>query len=92
VLANPAEMGFQVYTSREVESDEMNFSAELLLRITPRAKWQDSFYIEVERREDNPILMRTHTFAGKIRAMREAAASTHDPPPSALRCWDVLPL
>ena len=82
VLAILAEMGFQVYTSREVETDEMNFQMLNFPPHHPAREMQDSFYIEVEGREDNPILMRTHTSPGQIRAMREAVATNpQDPPP-----------
>ena len=81
VLAILAEMGFQVYTSREVESDEMNFQLLNFAPHHPAREMQDSFYIEAEGREDNPILMRTHTSPGQIRAMREAVATNPQNPP-----------
>jgi phenylalanyl-tRNA synthetase alpha chain len=60
-----ADMGFQVYDSREVESDLYNFE---LLNIPPyhpaRDMW-DTFYIN-ER-----VVLRTHTSPGQIRAMQE---------------------
>jgi phenylalanyl-tRNA synthetase alpha chain len=60
-----AEMGFQVYESPDVETDEMNFG---LLNIPPhhpaRDMW-DTFWI------DDEVLLRTHTSPGQIRAMRE---------------------
>ena len=94
VLAILAEMGFQVYTSREVETDEMNFQMLNFPPHHPAREMQDSFYVEAEGREDNPILMRTHTSPGQIRAMREAAAT--EPAESAAHphciAWDVLSL
>jgi phenylalanyl-tRNA synthetase alpha chain len=43
---------------------------------------QDSFYIAGDYPPDNPVLLRTHTSPGQIRAMREySAANPHDPPP-----------
>lgn len=82
VLAILAEMGFQVYTSPEVETDEMNFQLLNFPPHHPAREMQDSFYVEVGGRGDNPILMRTHTSPGQIRAMREyAAANPKDPPP-----------
>jgi phenylalanyl-tRNA synthetase alpha chain len=60
-----AEMGFQIYDSREVESDLYNFE---LLNIPPyhpaRDMW-DTFYIN-ER-----VVLRTHTSPGQIRAMQD---------------------
>ncbi|MDO8753152.1 MAG: phenylalanine--tRNA ligase subunit alpha [Anaerolineales bacterium] len=81
VLSILAEMGFQVYTSREVETDEMNFQMLNFPPHHPARDMQDSFYIEAEGREDNPILMRTHTSPGQIRAMREAVATNPQNPP-----------
>jgi phenylalanyl-tRNA synthetase alpha chain len=61
-----AEMGFQVYTAPDVETDDNNFS---LLNIPPhhpaRDMW-DTFYTTTEG-----VLLRTHTSPGQIRAMRE---------------------
>jgi len=82
VLAILAEMGFQVYTSREVETDEMNFQLLNFPPHHPAREMQDSFYIEMGERGDNPILMRTHTSPGQIRAMYAyAATNPKDPPP-----------
>lgn len=61
-----AEMGFQVYRSRDVETDEMNFE---LLNIPPhhpaRDMW-DTFYTTTPG-----VILRTHTSPGQIHAMRE---------------------
>jgi phenylalanyl-tRNA synthetase alpha chain len=61
-----AEMGFQVYRSRDVETDDLNFT---LLNMPPhhpaRDMW-DTFYTEIEG-----VILRTHTSPGQIRAMRE---------------------
>ena len=63
-----AEMGFQIYRSPEVESDENNFE---LLNIPPhhpaRDLW-DTFFTKKEG-----VLLRTHTSPGQVRAMREFA-------------------
>lgn len=82
VLSILAEMGFQVYTSPEVETDEMNFQLLNFPPHHPAREMQDSFYMEAGERGDNPILLRTHTSPGQIRAMREAAArDPQNPPP-----------
>jgi len=61
------EMGFQVYRTRQVESDIMNFQ---MLNIPPyhpaRDNWS-TFYIAGT---DDRVLLRTHTSPGQIRAMR----------------------
>ncbi|HEX8992832.1 MAG TPA: phenylalanine--tRNA ligase subunit alpha [Anaerolineales bacterium] len=77
-----SEMGFQVYTSREVETDEMNFQLLNFPPYHPAREMQDSFYVEAEGRGDNPILLRTHTSPGQIRAMREFSAKDPDNPPA----------
>lgn len=82
VLAILAEMGFQVYTSREVETDDINFQMLNFPLHHPARDMQDTFFIESENRGDNPILMRTHTSPGQIHAMREfAATNPQNPPP-----------
>jgi phenylalanyl-tRNA synthetase alpha chain len=82
VLDILAEMGFQVYTSPEVETDELNFQLLNFPPHHPAREMQDSFYVEAGDRGDNPILMRTHTSPGQIRAMREyASMNPQDPPP-----------
>ncbi|MBN1313489.1 MAG: phenylalanine--tRNA ligase subunit alpha [Anaerolineae bacterium] len=63
-----AEMGFQVYRSPDVETDDNNFS---LLNIPPyhpaRDMW-DTFHTT-----EPDVLLRTHTSPGQIRAMQEYA-------------------
>jgi len=83
VLDILADMGFQVYTSPEVETDEMNFQLLNFPPNHPARDMQDSFFIEAEGRGDNPILLRTHTSPGQIHAMRDAvrAAMNPDNPP-----------
>jgi len=82
VLSILAEMGFQVYTSREVETDEMNFQLLNFPPHHPARDMQDSLYVATENRGGNPILLRTHTSPGQIHAMRQfAALNPKDPPP-----------
>lgn len=82
VLSILAEMGFQVFTSREVETDEYNFQHLNFPPHHPARDMQDTFFIEAENRGDNPILMRTHTSPGQIHAMRYfAATDPNNPPP-----------
>jgi phenylalanyl-tRNA synthetase alpha chain len=61
-----AEMGFQIYRSRDVETDEYNFG---LLNIPPhhpaRDMW-DTFYTTTPN-----VILRTHTSPGQIHVMRE---------------------
>ena len=82
VLDILSEMGFQVYTSREVETDEINFQALNFPPHHPAREMQDTLFIEAGERGDNPILLRTHTSPGQIRAMREAVEKNPDNPPA----------
>jgi len=63
-----AEMGFQVYRSREVETDDYNFGLLNMPRHHPAREMQDTFYTT-----DPEVLLRTHTSPGQIRVMRERA-------------------
>ncbi len=82
ILGILAEMGFQVYTSRDIETDEMNFQALNFPPHHPAREMQDSIYIDAGERGDNPMLLRTHTSPGQIRAMREYSAANPENPPS----------
>jgi len=65
IIAIFVEMGFQVFYSPDVETDEMNFE---LLNMPPghpaRDMW-DTFYTTTPG-----VILRTHTSPGQIRAMR----------------------
>jgi phenylalanyl-tRNA synthetase alpha chain len=64
IVAIFAEMGFQVFRSREVESDLYNFQLLNFPPYHPAREMQDTFYTT------NPeVLLRTHTSPGQIRAM-----------------------
>jgi phenylalanyl-tRNA synthetase alpha chain len=77
-----AEMGFQVYLSRDVETDEYNFQLLNFPPHHPAREMQDSFYIDDDLEENNPVLLRTHTSPGQIHAMREfSETNPQDPPP-----------
>ncbi len=61
-----ADMGFQIYRSRDVETDEMNFQLLNFPPHHPAREMQDTFYTT------NPnVLLRTHTSPGQIRVMRD---------------------
>src|SRR3989304_3396788 len=63
-----AEMGFQVYLSREVETDEFNFTLLNMPPHHPARGEVDTFYTT-----DPQVLLRTHTSPGQIHVMRERA-------------------
>jgi phenylalanyl-tRNA synthetase alpha chain len=76
------EMGFQVYRSRDVETDEYNFQLLNFPPHHPAREMQDSYYIDCDHPKDNPVLLRTHTSPGQIRSMREfSATNPQNPPP-----------
>jgi phenylalanyl-tRNA synthetase alpha chain len=79
VLDILAEMGFQVYTSPEVETDENNFQLLNFPPHHPARDMQDTFFVEAGERGDNPILLRTQTSPGQIRAMHDAVRAAVDP-------------
>jgi len=63
-----AEMGFQVYRSPEVETDEYNFELLNMPAYHPARDMWDTFYTTKPG-----VILRTHTSPGQIRAMREFA-------------------
>ncbi|MBN2556797.1 MAG: phenylalanine--tRNA ligase subunit alpha [Anaerolineales bacterium] len=77
------EMGFQVYRSRDVELDEINFQALNIPPYHPARDMQDTFYVDDGRGlESDTILLRTHTSPGQVRAMRELSDTYVDELPS----------
>jgi len=60
-----AEMGFQVFRSRDVESDEYNFELLNIPQHHPARDMWDTFYTTTPG-----VLLRTHTSPGQIHAMR----------------------
>jgi phenylalanyl-tRNA synthetase alpha chain len=70
------DMGFQVFLSREVESDEINFQ---MLNIPPhhpaRDNWSTFYIADSDRR----LLLRPHTSPGQIRAMRQLSQGGTQP-------------
>ncbi|MEM7336957.1 MAG: phenylalanine--tRNA ligase subunit alpha [Chloroflexota bacterium] len=60
------DMGFQIYRSPDVETDAYNFELLNFPPYHPAREMQDSFYTE-----KSDVILRTHTSAGQIRAMRE---------------------
>jgi phenylalanyl-tRNA synthetase alpha chain len=61
-----ADMGFQIYRSREVEWDEYNFELLNIPAHHPARDMWDTFYTTTPG-----ILLRTHTSPGQIHVMRE---------------------
>lgn len=64
-------MGFQIYDSPEVETDEYNFQFLNMPPGHPAREMWDTFYTT-----DPEVLLRTHTSPGQIHAMRQYAPET----------------
>ncbi|HID32970.1 MAG TPA: phenylalanine--tRNA ligase subunit alpha [Anaerolineae bacterium] len=61
-----AHMGFQVYTARDVETDEYNFQLLNFPKGHPAREMQDTFHTTIP-----DVILRTHTSPGQIHVMRE---------------------
>ncbi len=72
VISIFAEMGFQVWESREVETDDYNFGLLNFPPEHPARDMQDTFYVEMPPDAPRTVL-RTHTSPGQIHAMRRYA-------------------
>ena len=66
VYAIFADMGFQVYRTREVETDEMNFEFLNMPAHHPARDMWDTFFTTTPG-----VVLRTHTSPGQIHVMRE---------------------
>jgi phenylalanyl-tRNA synthetase alpha chain len=60
------DMGFQIYRSPDVETDEYNFELLNFPPHHPAREMQDSFYTTKK-----DVILRTHTSPGQVRAMRD---------------------
>jgi phenylalanyl-tRNA synthetase alpha chain len=70
------DMGFQVFRSREVESDEVNFQMLNIPTHHPaRDDWSTFYIADTEHR----VLLRPHTSPGQIRAMRQLSQGGTQP-------------
>jgi phenylalanyl-tRNA synthetase alpha chain len=68
ILAVWGEMGFQIYRSPDVETDEFNFELLNMPQHHPARDGWDTFFTT-----DPNVVLRTHTSPGQIRVMRERA-------------------
>lgn len=77
------DMGFQIYRSREVETDTFNFQMLNFPPHHPARDMQDTFFLKsADDRADDPLMMRTHTSPGQIHAMlAHNRKYPQDPPP-----------
>ena len=70
------DMGFQIFLSRETESDEVNFQ---MLNMPPHHPARDNWSTFYIADTDHRVLLRPHTSPGQIRAMRELGAHGTQP-------------
>ena len=70
------DMGFQIFLSRETESDEVNFQ---MLNIPPHHPARDNWSTFYVANTDHRVLLRPHTSPGQIRAMRELGKNGTQP-------------
>jgi phenylalanyl-tRNA synthetase alpha chain len=63
-----ADLGFQVYRTREIETDELNFEYLNMPAHHPARDMWDTFFTTTPG-----VVLRTHTSPGQIHVMREAA-------------------
>ena len=68
IIRTFGDMGFQVYQSPEVETDDMNFTYLNMPPYHPARDMWDTFYTTKKG-----VLLRTHTSPGQVRVMRERA-------------------
>jgi phenylalanyl-tRNA synthetase alpha chain len=78
-----AQMGFQVFHGRDVETDAYNFSLLNVPSYHPARDSHDTFYTT---RPD--VLLRTHTSPAQIRVMRHAGAPVRAVVPGACYRYD----
>jgi phenylalanyl-tRNA synthetase alpha chain len=69
-----ADMGFQVFRSRDVETDDYNFTKLNFPPDHPARDMQDTFYTS-----EKDVILRTHTSPGQIHAMEELGAGGTKP-------------
>jgi phenylalanyl-tRNA synthetase alpha chain len=69
-----ADMGFQVFRSRDVEDDDTNFTLLNIPPYHPARDMQDTFYTTTPN-----VILRTHTSPGQIHAMRELGRNGTQP-------------
>jgi phenylalanyl-tRNA synthetase alpha chain len=70
------DMGFQIFLSRETDSDEVNFQ---MLNIPPHHPARDNWSTFYVADTDHRVLLRPHTSPGQIRAMRELGKNGTQP-------------
>jgi len=78
-----AQMGFQPFDGRDVETDEYNFGLLNMPAYHPARDSHDTFYTT------NPgVLLRTHTSPGQVRVMRQTGAPVRAVVPGACYRYD----
>jgi phenylalanyl-tRNA synthetase alpha chain len=83
MLAAFAQMGFQPFTGREVESDEYNFALLNMPPYHPARDAHDTFYATRPG-----VVLRTHTSPAQVRIMRRTGAPVRAVVPGACYRYD----
>ena len=72
MLSAFGELGFQVTEGPEVEWDDYNFTKLRIPRDHPARDMFDTFWLDVERDGERPLVLRTHTSPNQIRVMERS--------------------
>ncbi|MBN1660114.1 MAG: phenylalanine--tRNA ligase subunit alpha [Anaerolineae bacterium] len=83
MLAAFAQMGFQPFEGRDVETDEYNFGLLNMPPYHPARDSHDTFYAT-----DPGVLLRTHTSPAQVRVMRQTGAPVRAVVPGACYRYD----
>ena len=68
-----SDMGFTVAEGPDIEDDFHNFTALNIPLEHPARQMQDTFYLHPQKKEEEPMVLRTHTSPVQIRTMRETS-------------------
>jgi phenylalanyl-tRNA synthetase alpha chain len=80
ILAIFRQLGFSVAEGPEIEDDRHVFGALNFPPEHPARDMQDTFFIEKQEGDENPVLLRTHTSSIQVRVMEK------QPPPIRIVC------
>jgi phenylalanyl-tRNA synthetase alpha chain len=69
IIAAFGELGFQVAEGPEVEWDHYNFTKLRIPPDHPARDMHDTFWVDIEKEGERPIVLRTHTSPNQVRVM-----------------------
>ena len=88
MLAAFAQMGFQPFEGRDVETDEYNFTLLNMPPYHPARDSHDTFYAAGPGAAGSGVLLRTHTSPAQVRVMRQTGAPVRAVVPGACYRYD----